>query len=483
MADTNVSSSGVLLDKLQLQADKATPEQIAQVASTTFANDPEAIALLNATLVARNLPALDTSTGTSNIVNSFVDKSVSSLTPSTRTTDSDVNIPITETVASTSKQNVQVTPEATAAVGLTPEQVQNMIDAQAAQQTGQTEAEFNSILDYIRSGSTAQKEQIAAQLRTSLQDNLARIREEGIETGAAFDEAERGVRSQGALAGKQLKERLSQIGITGRQTEKFFQQAAGQQMQAIGGLAVEEAKATTARNRLVNDIKSASESELAGLLAGVDSNEFAAIVNQLNADREFDLKSDLQKQQLVSSELENQLLTLQLDAFPEQLAAELKGLNQNLELGKISLEEAQYQIDQLKDPESIYNQLQDFEVRMAELNIANADLETQQRVKELNKKVASLSKVYTDPNEALKAEVEMKGLLIELDELDKTLAGEDTEGASSQDVRSWLLSLNNAGWETLQVAIEDNKELLIQYDLLTYANSLLDASRSGNTDK
>lgn len=466
------------LEVLAAQAEKATPDQIQTVIDNNFADDPAAQALLSKILAERT-DTTPAATPVTNIVDSFVDKNVSGLIPDPSKTSTDVNVPIESTIESVAKTNVPVaTPTA-----LTPDQVQQMIDAQATTKAGQTQAEFNTILEYIRSGSTVQKEQIAAQMRNSLETNLARIREEGIETGAAFDAAKREVRSQGALAGRQLKERLAAIGITGAQTEKFFQQKAGQEAQAIGGLAIEESKSIAKRNRLVNDIKSASESELASLLAGVDANEMAAIVAQLNADREFELKSDFQKQQMISSQLENQLLSMQLEAFPAKLAAELKSLNQDLEMGKLTIEEAKYQMDQLQDPESIYNQLQDFEVRMSELDLANADLDTKLKVKELNKKVAALSKVYTDPNEALKAEVEAKRLLVELNELDKILTGDEPEGASTEDVRSFLLSMSNQGWESLQVAIEENRELLIQYDLLTYANSLLAAARRGATEQ
>lgn len=480
MADKNISSGGTLLDRLQLQADKATPEQIKQVASTTFRNDPEALALLNKTLMARTGSPLEGMSGVSNIVDSFVSKNVSGnsgLVQGNRSIDTDINVPIVDTISTINRQNVQapVTPPAQAvSAGLVPQQ------AQQVQPVGQTQTEFNSILEFIRGGSEAQKAEIASQIRSSLQANLSRINEEGIEAGAAFDTAERGVRSQGALAGKQLKERLSNLGITGSQTEKFFSKLEGKVAQSIGSLAVQETQATLARNRLVNRAKTASQEELTEMLAGVDRSEFAAIVNQLNADRDFELRSDFQQQQIISSQLENQLLSLQLDSFPEKLAAELKGLNQSFELGSLSIEEAKYQIEQLQDPESIYNQLKDFEVRMGEIDITNANLETKQRQKELNRKIAGLAKVYKDPNEALKAEVEMKGLLLELDGLEKSLEDKDTEGASSSDVRSWLTTMT---WGELQVAIENDRELLIQYDLLQYANQLLSQKRTNSADR
>lgn len=94
-----------------------------------------------------------------------------------------------------------------------------------------------------------------------------------------------------------------------------------------------------------------------------------------------------------SQQIANQIAQINLDNYPTQVKLELQQLQQQVESGKISNAQAQYQLTELTNPESTTNQVKALELKMKQIDASNYSESQKLQLEQLRKTVAEIGKV------------------------------------------------------------------------------------------
>lgn len=105
-----------------------------------------------------------------------------------------------------------------------------------------------------------------------------------------------------------------------------------------------------------------------------------------------------------NARISNEAAQLQLSALPDKIKNEAALIQQQLKQGQLGIEQAQYQLNQLKDPKSIYNQMQALELQAKKLgNVA------------LSKQIAQIGRrPPVDPLDQRKKQLQIQAMEMEL---------------------------------------------------------------------
>jgi hypothetical protein len=124
----------------------------------------------------------------------------------------------------------------------------------------------------------------------------------------------------------------------------------------------------------------------------------------------------------VSKRLSNEIKQMELEQLPEAARLEMKKLQQDVEKGALTLEEARFKIDQLKDPNSPINRKAAIETEIAELELANLPAEMAARLAQIRRQTANIGadnrtpeQIRTDQAKADAAELELEQLRNEIE--------------------------------------------------------------------
>lgn len=94
-----------------------------------------------------------------------------------------------------------------------------------------------------------------------------------------------------------------------------------------------------------------------------------------------------------SQQIANQIAQINLDNYPTQVKLELQQLQQQVDSGKISNAQAQYQLSELTNPESTTNQVKALELQMKQIDASNYSESQKLQLEQLRKTVAEIGKV------------------------------------------------------------------------------------------
>lgn len=269
------------------------------------------------------------------------------------------------------------------------------------------------ILAQIRNQTSANKEVLKAQIKSNLETALAGVTEEGIRATEQFQTA-RNVADVSSIQGtSRLQEVLANLGQSGGEAGTAVRRniQAGASTQA--DITSQENIASLERNRRTENLKNLSASQLIEQMANLDAQEASQLIAQLNADRSF----GVQEAQLTgiydgketlagaSQRMSNEIAQINLDAYPEQIKLEMEQLGQSIENGKLTVEQAQIQLDELTNPDSVTNQLKDLELKYNKAVTEGLIEQNSQASKEFEAKYNQL--LSLDPIERAKAQAEL----------------------------------------------------------------------------
>lgn len=152
--------------------------------------------------------------------------------------------------------------------------------------------------------------------------------------------------------------------------------------------------------------------------------------------QQFDWSTDPNNPSNIGLRLENQFKELQLGALPQQIKDNAALLQQQLKLGQISVEDAQYKLNELQNPESRTNKLFDMEYKIKELELRNMPERMKLELDMLKKQIANIGKV------APRTEADMRmdeiNLKIAQAKLDAMEQGESITDAQARQMAAQL---------------------------------------------
>lgn len=114
----------------------------------------------------------------------------------------------------------------------------------------------------------------------------------------------------------------------------------------------------------------------------------------------IDYNQDPNNPNNVGQTLQNQLAQYQLADYPAESKARATLLQQQVKSGALSQEAAEYNLKQLKDPNSNYNQAAKIDLQLKQLDLKNAPEKARLEIQQLQKQIAEIGKVHTQPQSA-----------------------------------------------------------------------------------
>lgn len=116
---------------------------------------------------------------------------------------------------------------------------------------------------------------------------------------------------------------------------------------------------------------------------------------------------------LVKGQLqENQLNQFKIDAYPEEQKANVAKIKRETELGNMDIETAKYNLTQLKDLNSNYNQAAKIDLQLKQLDLKNAPEKARLEIQQLQKTVADIGVVHYKPQTATEIATDAANLKI-----------------------------------------------------------------------
>lgn len=106
----------------------------------------------------------------------------------------------------------------------------------------------------------------------------------------------------------------------------------------------------------------------------------------------FDWQRSPENPAIQSQNLLNRMAQIELDALPEQTRLNLESLRQQVQSGQISLEQAQWQLNELIDPNSITNRKNQIELEMLEIEARNLPEKERLALQQLRKTIEQIGK-------------------------------------------------------------------------------------------
>lgn len=104
--------------------------------------------------------------------------------------------------------------------------------------------------------------------------------------------------------------------------------------------------------------------------------------------------------QNIGQQQQNLLNQYKIDDYPAEQKANATKVQQDLATGKLTLEAAKYNFDQLKDPNSTINQANKIDLQLKQLDLKNAPEKARLELVQLQKQIAEIGKVHTQPQSA-----------------------------------------------------------------------------------
>lgn len=133
----------------------------------------------------------------------------------------------------------------------------------------------------------------------------------------------------------------------------------------------------------------------------------------------------------------NEISKLKLQNLPQELRLGLQDLENKVKGGTISNEQANYELNELKDPNSVTNQTKTIQLELGKIDLANAPQEAKLRIQKLTKEIAEIGKApYRTPEEVQMAKVKLATMNEELSQLKNPTA-------APTDVNKYISTLND----------------------------------------
>ena len=301
--------------------------------------------------------------------------------------------------------------------GASPDVVRQLIEARtqkALQTPGLGQYAFDPVYtraqEYVRGGQQPQQPMQPMQQQTDI-DRYLQLREReltrGLEARAererqALAEQQAGIapryaqaRTQADVLGQQLSRRLAEQGITGGIATGDIGQAQLAQrvstQQAISGLTQQEQSELDAIARQQAAIQANLAADIQTARAGLGAEALQARLAQEEAQRQFALQEagltglyqgmpTLAGRQaelgIQGQQISNAISLAQLQNLPAQTQRELQLLDQQVRAGQISNEQAAIQLEELRNPQSITNQLRQQQFQLGAEDIAYRQRQT-----------------------------------------------------------------------------------------------------------
>jgi hypothetical protein len=253
------------------------------------------------------------------------------------------------------------------------------------------------IQEKIKELAEAQRRSQISQLDRAKSQALSNLNAEEQKIKPKYYEARRITRAESAEQAKNWGEYLAQRGLTSSGVSGQGELSRMNRLQGnIGELNNQETNAFADIAKRRSDVENAYLNDVNSVNAGIDAQTLQSTINQMNLNRQYNLSLDqynsnkafqeagltgnyngqqtLQGRQvdaqLESQKLNNAIAKIQLEKLPQKLEQEIEVVKQQLARGDIDNQKAKYQLDQLLDPDSIYNKMQNAEYRSTIADIA-----------------------------------------------------------------------------------------------------------------
>lgn len=228
----------------------------------------------------------------------------------------------------------------------------------------------------------------------------------------------------------------------------------------IGNLNRQENAAYDDISRRTTGVNNAYEADVAAANAGIEADRMKELLNAMYqekqlelaragltgylgdtrtlAGQQFDWNTNPNNPSNVGQNLDNAYRAIQLDNLPQQLQQQAKLIEQQYQTGAINKQTAEFNLEQLRNPNSPVNQKQMIDLQLAALNLQNAPQEAKLRLEQLRKQIAQIGAApYRSP-----AEVELDQ--VKLDTAKEQLAQLKSSASTAQTADGYFDVINNS---------------------------------------
>lgn len=228
---------------------------------------------------------------------------------------------------------------------------------------------------YISKQARLQQQATIAGLNKARNQSLSNLADRKATIKPKYYNARNDASTQSKMNAKSFAEYYAQNGLnkSGDNTQARIANNVALQRN-IGNLKQSEAEEFAGIERDRMNINNAYASDVASAKANIEAQRLQALINQQNADRNYNLQERQVNSQLKAQDITNQINQLKLKNLPAELKANLEMINQQVQKGQIDIDTANYQLEQMLDPNSQYNRMQDaeYQAKLANINYTNA---------------------------------------------------------------------------------------------------------------
>lgn len=337
-------------------------------------------------------------------------------------------------------------------VGVSNPQSNTVTTSGAAVTGGQANAQ-----SYIDQLAAARRNQTIAQLDKSKNAALSNLQAEKSQIAPRYYDARNQTAAGSQQSARNFAEFMASRGGTrsgaGAQAELMRQ---GNLQSNVGSLNRQETAAFDDIARRTTATENAYQSDLAAAEAGLQASRMEALIQQMNADRAYQLQQagltgDLNGQRTlagsqldwtmnpnnpnnVGQNLDNAYRSIQLQNLPQQLQQQAALIDQQLKAGAIDQQTAEYNYQMLTDPNSPQNQRQNIELQLAQMELQNAPVEQKLRLEQLRKQIAQIGAApYRSPEQVQLDKVRLEAAQEELAQL-RSAAGQSQAADEYYDI-------------------------------------------------
>lgn len=177
------------------------------------------------------------------------------------------------------------------------------------------------------------------------------------------------------------------------------------------------------------------------------------------------LPGQLQQEQIEGAQLTNDQTRMMLENLPEEIQLNLQNLRNSVKTGELGIQEAEYRIDQMMDPNSIENQMSKLDLetsqlqnQIAQFDVANMDQDRQLRLQEIRARINSANRAnIRTPEEVERARLQNQVLQEELNQLQNP-EPEPANDVNMDDEQQGLIGALRGGELTAAEALRQIEE-------------------------
>lgn len=159
------------------------------------------------------------------------------------------------------------------------------------------------------------------------------------------------------------------------------------------------------------------------------------VINLLNGREDQSTVNDMNKLKLADQSTVNDMNKLKLENYPKEVEQAAKLFDQQYRTGDIDLQTRDFNLQQLKDPESPVNKKNQIELQIAQMNLENMPEESKLRLEQLRKQIAQIGAApYRSPEQVQMDKVKLQTAEEELKNLQDPTSLENRYKQSQIDV-------------------------------------------------